>query len=532
MSEGRIRILVSDPVHEAGVEVLRRQPEFEVVVKHKLSPEDLKKEMAETEALVVRSETKVTGEVLESAPRLRMVGRAGAGVDNIDVPVATRRGVLVANTPGGNTIAAAEHALALLLAMARNVPWAHASLTSGEWKRSKFIGHELLGKTLGLVGFGRIGREVGSRARSFGMNVIAFDPMVTPEKALEQGAELVDLSELLKRSDFISVHAALTPETRGMLGREQFAAMKKGVRIVNCARGALLSEAALVDALKEGRVAGAALDVFEKEPPDPGNPLLKMDGVIVTPHLGASTEEAQVNVSVAIAEQIRDYLLKGIVRNAVNAAAAAPEVMSEMAPYMRLAEKMGRFLVQLAHGAPSAIEIEYRGAITASDVKLATASAVKGALSVAVGDEVNAVNAMAIAKERGIGVTESKRGEGGDFVSSIVLRIKSGEGSRSVEGAIMGKDEPHVVAVDGLHLDVIPEGVMIAFDNVDTPGIVGKVGTILGKRNINIASLHMGRSAPGGRAMSVYSVDSPVLPDALKELTALAELSDVRVVTL
>ncbi len=529
---GKHRILVSEPVGETGLKLLRAQPEFKVDVRLKLTPEGLKRELASTDALIIRSETKVTADLLDSAARLRVIGRAGVGVDNVDVPAATRRGILVTNAPEGNTVAAAEHALALLLSLARNVPAAHTSMRSGEWKRSKFMGHELLGKTLGLIGLGRIGGEVAGRARAFGMQVIACDPLITVDKAREQGVELVELKTLLRRADYISLHATLTPETKHLLGRREFQAMKRGVRIVNCARGGMVDETALAEAIRRGQVAGAALDVFETEPPPKGHPLLTLDPVIMTPHLGASTEEAQENVSVAIAEQVRDYLLRGVVRSAVNAPAAAPEVQRELAPYMELAERMGRFLIQLARGAPKRFELEYLGEITHRNVSLLTAAAVKGALSLALRERVNEVNAMALAKERGIGVAEGTSSEGGDFSSLIKFTLETEHEKRSAEGTVIGKGEPHVVAVDGLHLDIIPEGVMITFSNVDRPGIVGKVGMILGRNKINIAGLHLGRIAIGKRAVSIFSVDNPVPPNVLKELTALDELADVRVVTI
>jgi D-3-phosphoglycerate dehydrogenase len=528
----RFRVLVSDPVAEAGLALLRSCPEFNVDVRLKLAPDELKKALAGADALVIRSETKVTADVLETAKSLKIIGRAGVGVDNVDVAAATRRGVLVTNAPEGNTIAAAEHAVALLLSLTRNVPAANASMRAGEWKRSKFVGHELFGKTLGLVGLGRIGREVAKRALAFGMNVVGCDPLIAADKAREAGVTLVDIRSLLKRADYISLHATLNPDTRHMIGKKEFAIMKKGVRLVNCARGGLIDEAALAVAVKSGQVGGVALDVFETEPPAKDNPLLGMENVVLTPHLGASTEEAQVAVSVVVAEQVRDYLLKGLVRNAVNAPTAAPETMSEMAPYMDLAERMGRFLIQLVAGSPKRLELEYSGEITRRNVAMLTAAAVKGALSMALSERVNEVNALALAKDRGIGVSEGTVSTVGEFSTLIRLVVVTDRESRSVEGTVIGKDEPHIVAVDGLHLDIVPKGVMITFSNVDRPGIVGKVGTILGRNRINIAGLHLGRMAVGKRSVSVFSVDDPVPAKVLVELAELAELSDVKVVTI
>jgi D-3-phosphoglycerate dehydrogenase len=525
------RILASDPVAPEGLKILRETPGFEVEAAEKMSPEALKKAVAGADALVVRSETKVTAEVIAAAPRLKVVGRAGVGIDNVDVTAATKRGILVMNAPEGNTIAAAEHAMALLLALSRNVPWAHASLSKGEWKRSAFIGRELFGKVLGLVGLGRIGGEVAKRARAFGMTVMASDPLVSPERAREMGAELVPFKDLLARADYISLHAALTPETRHMLGAAEFSAMKRGVRLVNCARGPLIDEAALAAAVKEGKVGGAALDVFEKEPPDKGNPLLGLERVVVTPHLGASTEEAQVNVSVVIAEQVRDYLLHGTVRNAVNAPSVPPEVLAEMGPYMDLAERMGRFLIQLAGGRAEKLEVRALGDISRRNTALLTSSAVCGALSAALGEGVNSVNAMSLAKERGIEVSESRSTESREFSSVLELAVVSGAARRTMQGVVIGKREPHVVSIDGLHLDIVPDGHMLIFTNVDRPGIVGKVGTILGKARVNIAGLHLGRMETGKRSVSIFSVDDPVPPAVLKELSALEDLADVTVVS-
>ncbi len=530
-ARGPWRVLVSDPIADTGIELLRSAgPALAVEVKTGSAPDQLKRDVASADALIVRSETKVTADVIAAAPRLKVVGRAGVGVDNIDLAAATRRGILVLNAPEGNTIAAAEHAMAMLLAMARNIPAAQASLKGGEWKRSRFTGRELYGKVLGVVGLGRIGREVAKRARAFGMTVVGTDPLVGEDRARELGIELATLKALVRKADFISLHAALTPETRHLLGAPEFAAMKRGVRIVNCARGGLLDERALAAAITSGRVAGAALDVFEAEPPPKDHPLFKLDGVVVTPHLGASTEEAQTNVSRVVAEQVRDYLLHGTVRNAVNAPAAPAELLGEIGPYLDLAERMGRFLIQLTDGAPKRLELDYHGEIAKRDPAPFTASAVRGVLSHALGDRVNVINAATLARDRGIAVQERRSSEPAEFSSLIRLTIVTAGGNRTAEGSVMGKGEPHLVSVDGLHLDIVPAGAMITFTNVDRPGIVGRVGTILGRHRVNIAGLHLGRVSIGKRAVSIFSVDPPVPPAVLKELAALSELSDVRLV--
>ncbi len=527
----KYRVLVSDPIAKTGIELLQTQPQFDVVVKLKMPLDQLKAEIAEADVLAIRSETKVTAEILEHAKKLKVIGRAGVGVDNVDVPAATRKGVIVVNAPEGNTIAAAEHAFALLLSMARNIPAAHVSMKAGEWNRSRFIGRELFEKTLGIVGLGRIGREMARRAKAFEMEVLACDPLISAEKVHELGIELVDLKTLLGKADFLSLHAALTAETKRMIGREQFAMMKSGVRIINCARGGLIDQDALVKALADGKVAGAALDVFETEPLAADSPLRKIDNLILTPHLGASTEEAQVNVSVVVAEQIRDYLLHGMVRNAVNAPTPPPEVMREIGPYLKLAEKMGRFLIQLADGAPRRIELEYIGEISHRDISLITASAVKGMLAAGLREQVNEINALTLAKDRGIAVDERRTSEVREFSSLIRMDIETEKGKRVAEGTVIGKDEPRLLELDGYHLDFAPEGAMITFANEDKPGVVGKVGTILGKNGINIAELHIGRIASAKRALCVCSTDSPVPNEVLRELGNLEEITDIRLVT-
>ncbi len=526
------KVLVADPVADQGLTLLRALPGFRVEVRTGLAGAELKRALADADALVIRSETRVTADVLPGNGRLKVIGRAGVGVDNVDVAAATRAGILVMNAPEGNTIAAAEHTLAMILAASRNVPRAHASLRAAEWKRAKFVGHELFGKVLGIVGMGRIGIEVAKRAKSFGMTVVCADPLMNAERAAELGVELVALPAIFPRADVLTLHAPLMAATRHLVNAATLQKMRKGAILVNCARGGLVDEAALAKAIESGHLGGAAIDVFESEPPAATNPLLRLDQVVVTPHLGASTHEAQVNVSVVIAEQIRDFLVSGLVRNAVNAPATAPEALSELGPYLGLAERMGRFLIQITDGAPRQIVVEVSGQIAKRNPAMLTAVAVKGALSIALNERVNTVNALALAKERGIEVTESKSSEAREFSSLVRMTLVTERERRSMEGTVIGKDEPHVVAIDGLHLDIVPEGVMITFANVDRPGIVGKVGTILGRAKINIAGLHLGRIAIGRRAVSIFSVDNPVAPKVLAELAHLDELMDVRVVTI
>lgn len=525
-------VLVADPVAEQGLKLLRAHPAFRVEVRTGLGAPELKKALAESDALIIRSETRVSADVLPANGRLKVIGRAGVGVDNVDVPAATRQGILVMNAPEGNTLAAAEHTLAMILALSRNVPRANASLRAGEWKRSKFVGHELYGEVLGIVGMGRIGAEVAKRARAFGMTVVCADPLITAERATELGVELVPLAGIFARVDILTLHAPLMPATRHLVNAATLRQMRKGAFLINCARGGLVDEGALAKSIQEGHLGGAAIDVFESEPPAASNPLLKLDQVVTTPHLGASTHEAQVNVSTVIAEQVRDYLISGLVRNAVNAPATAPEALSELAPYLGLVERMGRFLIQLTDGAPRQIALEYSGDIAKRNLAMLTAAAVKGLLSIALNERVNLVNALALAKERGIEVTESKSSLAREFSSLARMTLVTEKERRSMEGTVIGRDEPHVVAIDGLHLDIVPEGVMITFSNVDRPGIVGKVGMILGRAKINIAGLHLGRIAVGRRAVSIFSVDNAVPPKVVQELSSLKELLDVRIVTI
>ena len=528
----KFRVLITDKLAQQGIDLLKADPRFEVDVRLKLAGEDLKKALQESDALIVRSETKAKADVLEGNTRLKVIARAGVGIDNVEVPVATKNGILVMNAPDSVTIAAAEQAMALMLAVARNVAQACASTKAGKWERSSFMGTELSGKTLGVIGMGRIGGEVVKRSVAFGMKVLVFDPMVNPDKVREYSAEPASLEEIYSKSDYISLHAPMTAETKGMINKDTLARMKKGVRIINCSRGGAIVEADLAEAVKSGHVAGAGLDVFDKEPTSPDNPLLQLDKVTVAPHLGASTEEAQVNVAIIIAEQVRDYLVSGAVRNAVNVPATNPEILKELGPWADLSNRMGRFLVQLFDGAPRKITIEFRGDIAKKNTGILVSSSVTGILSHAMEGRVNAVNALALAKSRGIEVSESKSSDTGDFASSITMAIEGEKGRRSAEGTVMGHREPHIVAVDGLHLDVVPDGNMIAFTNTDKPGIVGKVGTIIGNAGMNIASLHVGRIQQGKPAVAIFSVDGKVSPEVVRELGGIAELSDVRIISI
>jgi len=524
-------VLVSDPLAEQGLEILRKDPEIKVEVKIGLSPEELQSIIFRYDALIVRSETKVTPQILESPGRLKVIGRAGVGVDNIDVEAATKQGIIVMNAPDGNTISAAEYTLALLLSLARNIPQANTFLRSGKWDRKRFMGVELYDKTLGLIGLGRIGREVAKRAQIFGMKVIAYDPFISYESAAKLGVQLMELNELLAKADFISLHAPLTGETRHLLSEKEFAQMKPGVRLINCARGGIIDEKALYQALVEGKVAGAALDVFEKEPPL-DSPLLQLENVIAVPHLGASTEEAQINVSVVIATQIIDALKGGSIRNAVNIPVVEAEILKRLEPFLRLSENLGKLQAQLIEGHMEEVHITYSGDIVNYDLAPVTIALIKGILQPILQEAVNYVNASVLARERGIRIIESKSSEAVDFANLITVEVITDKEHRLVAGSSFGHRVPRIVRIDEFYMDAVPSGYMLICTNRDVPGVVGKVGTILGRNSINIAGLQLGRSHPGGKAISVFNVDSPVLEEVLKELRQIKEILSAKLVIL
>lgn len=520
------KIFVADDVSESGLQPLRVGA-FDVVKRTGLKGADLADAVRDCEGLIVRSETKVTSELLESATSLRVIGRAGVGVDNIDVPAATIRGVVVMNAPDGNTITTAEHTIALLISLARSVPQANSSLKSGLWERKKFIGVELQGKTLGIVGLGRIGRVVASRARAMGMVIVAYDPFIAPEQARDLEIELGQLDDVYARADFLTVHTPLTAETRGLINREVISKMKQGARIINCARGGLVDEQALAEAIESGHIAGAAIDVFTQEPPSPDNPLLKLDQVIVTPHLGASTTEAQEGVAFTVAEQMRDYLLTGALRGAVNVPMVGQKELNLMQPYLSLAESLGRFQAQLAEKPVSEVRIEYAGEIVDVDAAPVTRAFLSGLLR-SVSARVNVVNAFLIAEERGIRVTTAYIRTSGDMAPAIRTEIVADDSRYSVAGTLIGyggqRREGRITEIDGFHLEAAPHGHMLVMKNRDVPGVIGQVGTILGESGVNISRFHLGRRERGGEAMAVIEVDLPVERETLKKLRSLGQV--------
>jgi D-3-phosphoglycerate dehydrogenase len=524
------KVLVSDDLSQQGLEILEQARGLQVVYEPGLSPGALLEAVADAEGLVIRSATKVTAEVIDHAPKLRVIGRAGIGVDNVDVGAATARGIAVVNTPEGNNVTTAEHAIALLVALARHVPQASASMKAGRWDKKSFTGMELFNRTLGVIGIGNIGRIVAQRAQGLGMRVIAHDPHIPAEVARKLDVELVSLDELLARSDAITVHVPRTKETTKLLGREAFAKARKGVLIVNAARGGIVDEAALLEALESGRVGGAALDVFEQEPPPKDHPLVAHPRVICTPHLGASTEQAQVNVAIAVAEQVRDFLLQGIVRNAVNMPSVSAEVMEQIRPYVVLGEKLGRFQGQLCPGPIEEIEIEYAGAVAELRVAAITVAVLKGLLE-STSEHVNMVNAPVIAQQRGLKVVESKSSRATDFASAITTRVH-GCVDRLIAGAIFHGNQPRIVRVDDFMLEAIPEGPTILIHNHDRPGVVGTVGTILGEAGINISRMQLALVRERAEACMLLNVDTPPPPDVLERLRGLPNMITAQIVEL
>jgi D-3-phosphoglycerate dehydrogenase len=524
------RVLVTDSLQEVGIEALRGEG-LEVEVVPTLPPTELARRIAPYAGLIVRSASKITAEVIDAAAALEVIGRAGVGLDNVDVEAATRRGIVCMNTPGGNTIAAAEHTMALLLAMARKLPQAHAHLKGGKWERERFLGAEVYGKTLGIVGLGRIGAEVARRAQGFAMTVIAYDPYLGEEVARRLGVELTDLDTLYRRADFVTVHVPLTKDTRALIGAAELAKMKEGVRIVNCARGGIVDEAALAAAVQAGKVAGVALDVFEREPPW-GSPVLDLEPVVVTPHLGASTEEAQTQVAIAIAQQMADLLQRGIVRNAVNAPSVDPEVLKELAPYLALAAKLGSFLGQLARGRMAEVELHYAGEIASHAVQPLTVTFLRGLLAVILEENVTDVSAPYLARQRGLRVTEAKTPVSEDFASLLTAELRTDVETWRVAGTLFHRKEARIVEVDGYRMEAHLSAWMLVFTNDDVPGVIGHIGTLFGRHGINIAGMQLGREAPGGRAVSILNLDSPVPDAVLAEIRALPNIRSATLVRL
>ncbi len=520
------RVLVSDQLESVGMEILRDEG-FEVDYIPGMEAEDLKQKIGAYKALVVRSSTKVTSQVIEQGRNLRVIGRAGTGVDNIDVDAATRKGILVINTPGGNTVSAAEHTVSMMLSLARNIPQAHISLTSGKWDRKRFVGMEVLEKTIGIIGLGQIGREVAKRSRGLGMFVIGYDPLMQKDAALKLGIELVSLDELYRRSDFITVHTPLTSETKGLINDAAIARCRKGVRFLNCARGGIIDESALLRGLQSGHVGGAALDVFEKEPPD-HTPLFDHEKVIVTPHLGASTEEAQEKVAAQIGRQIADALSERAYAGVVNASILHLTIKEEVRPFLRLSEKMGSLAAQVLEGNVRGITVSAEGTMVSGAVDLLKAGALRGMLPHFLPDPVNIINAPFLAKEMGIAVREQRREDGRELLNSFALLVETDRGRVDLVGTVFGAASIRLVKIDRFRVEVNPEGYLLIYRNVDRPGFLAKVGSILAASNVNIGGVSLGRTGAGEVALTVMNIDDPISPGLLQELARLDGVTELK----
>ncbi len=523
------KVLVSDPIDQAGIDVLSQVAQVDV--KTKLPVEELVKIIPDYDALMLRSGTKVTQDVIEAGTQLKIIGRAGVGVDNIDVSAATRKGIVVVNSPEGNTIAAAEHAIAMMLSLSRHIPNANQSVKAQEWDRKSFMGTEVYKKNLGVIGLGKIGSHVAAVGKSLGMKLLAYDPFITKDRAAQLGCRLVDLDLLFSESDYITLHVPKTPETTHLINTESLSKMKPNARIINCSRGGIIDENALADALEAGKIAGAALDVFEEEPLGESR-LRGLKNAILTPHLGASTEEAQVNVAIDVAEQIRDVLLGLPARSAVNIPGLTPDVMEKMRPYLQLAETLGNLVGQLAGGRIESLTVRLQGDLAMNDSRPLVVASLKGLLSQALRERVNYVNAAIEAKERGIRVIETKDTSIRDYAGSLYLEATGLSGTHSVTGALLSNGEIRITDIDDFPINVPPTDYMLFTLHRDMPGIIGKIGSFLGSYNVNIASMQVGRKIVRGDALMALSLDDPLPEGLLAEITKVDGIRDAYTVKL
>jgi len=523
-----MKILVSDSVSESALQVLKSEASFNVV--YLAGKKDgVKDEIRDADALVVRSATKVTAELIHSAPQLRAIGRAGVGVDNVDLDAATQRGIVVMNTPGGNATSVAEHTMALVLGLARRIPQADSLLKLGKWEKKALQGIEVRGKTLGLIGLGKIGMEVARLAEAFEMKVVAFDPYVSSMVAREQNVKLVSLDELLKSSDFVSLHSSLTPETHHLINAKTLAIAKRGIRLVNCARGELVSDKDLLAALESGQVAGAGLDVFETEPPmHPG--IASHPNVIATPHIAGSTEEAQEIVGIRIAEQVRDYLLQGVARNAVNMPSISPDEYKKLEPYIALGEKLGAFVTQIAGERTEEVRISYDGGLADLNTHLVKNAVLKGILNQVLSEPANLVNAGALAQSRGLEVIELRSARRAAFSNSLGIALRTEAGTATVLGMVGLRGTPRILGINDIDIEVPLRGIILYIRNQDVPGVIGRVGTILGNRNVNIANFALGRNQQTNEALGLVNVDNPVPEEVLAEIRAIPAVRAAQVV--
>ena len=524
-----MKVLVTESLSEKGLEILRSAGGIEVDVRTEATPDEIKRIIGDYHALIIRSKTKVTADLLAEAKNMKVIGRAGVGIDNVDVDAATRRGIIVMNSPEGNTVSTAELTMAMILGLSRRVPEASASLKRGEWERKRFVGTELMNKTLGVVGLGRIGGEVATRAAAFGMKVVGDDPFCPEERAKKLGVRMLPLDEMLRTADVITFHVPLTDDTRAMIGPEQFKLMKKGVKLVNCSRGGVIEEKALFDAIKAGIVSGCALDVYENEPPA-GSPLIALDQVIATPHIGASTSEAQANVATEIARQVIGVLQGGPAKNAVNLPMMDGDGFDGLRPYIELAEKLGMMLVQMMGKITGKLTVSYHGEIIGRNLTPLTRAFLCGLLKPVLQPPVNMVNAAALARERGVEVTEVNSASAEDYTSLITVEGKVGSKTYSVSGTLFANGQPRIVRIDGLDIDVAPQGPILIIRNDDKPGAISHITTVLATRGINIARMAVGRDEPGGKAITVLNIDEPIKDAVIREIKELNIITDVRLV--
>ncbi len=525
------KVLVSDPIDQAGIDILSQVAQVDVNTG--LSAEELVRIIPDYDALMIRSGTQVTKEIIEAGNLLKIIGRAGVGVDNVDVPAATRKGIVVVNSPEGNTIAAAEHAIAMMLSMSRHIPEANASVKGGKWERNRFIGVEVYKKTLGIVGLGKIGSHLAAAAKAMGMKLLAYDPFISTERAEQLGCRLVELELLMRESDYVTLHIPKTPETLHLINADVLSKMKPTARIINCARGGIIDEAALAEAIKSGQIAGAAIDVYEHEPLEADSPLRNVgQNIVLTPHLGASTAEAQVNVAIDVAEQIRDVLLGLPARSAVNIPGIFPDSIEKLKPYLQLAETLGNLVSQLAGGRVDYLNVQLQGELASNQSQPVVVASLKGLLSQALRERVNYVNASIEAKERGIRVVETRDASIRDYTGSLRLSAKGTLGEHTVTGAVLGESEIRITSVDDFPVNVCPTHHMLFTLHRDMPGIIGKIGSQLGSFNVNIASMQVGRKIVRGDAVMVLSLDDPLPEGILAEIIKVPGIRDAYTVNL
>lgn len=526
------RILVSDKISEDGVAVFQKAG-FQVDHLPEITQDEIRDRIHEYTAWVIRSRSRATADIIDRANKLRVIGRAGVGVDNVDTMAATRKGIIVMNTPGGNTLSTAEHTISMMLAMTRRIPQADASMKAGKWDKKSFMGVELYGKTLGILGLGRIGQEVVKRLKSFNMHILGFDPFLSSERMRQLNIDPATVDEICERADFITVHTPLSPETKDIISGPQFARMKKTARIVNCARGGIINEAALLEALQNKRIAGAALDVFSEEPLAEDSPFRKLDNIVISPHIAASTTEAQENVAIEVAQQIVDVLKGGPIRNALNAASVDPEILPVVAPFMELAEKMGSFVSQYRRGRVQKLTVRFSGTVLEYPLAPITTSAVIGFAKNNTDTPVNMVNAYQILRDRGVELVETKHSDTYQYTNLITLEVEKEDGTAErVSGTLFTTNHPRIVILNDKHFNAVPEGNLVVIENEDVPGIIGAVGTVFGRNGINIGQMTWGRKPTDNSAMTIINIDAPLPETVLEQLRGLANIRSVEVIKL